>query len=117
MPFELILDIVDNLDPQSLISLAFAYYPLVQRVGLAPAMSTSELATLFNRSKLPSMLPLVSLPAELLLQVMRLLSPMDLMRFALANYQGLVARRLAPRLTDDIFDSLLEACYYNEGRS
>ena len=110
LPLDLILMITDRLAPEDFINLAFANYPLVRHYGLVPAMSLVRVAQLINRSTLPSMFRLVPLPTELLLQVIRRLSPLDLMRFVMANYGDLVGRGLAPSLTDETIRALRSAC-------
>lgn len=98
--------IIDRLTPEEFINFAFANYPLLLHYGLAPAMSARQLAHLIDRSSLPSIFRLIPLPTELLLQTMRKLSPIDLMRFVMANYSDLVSRGLAPQLTDETIKAL-----------
>jgi len=106
LPLDLILIITDRLTPEEFISLAFANYPLVRHYGLVPAMSVRQLAQLIDRSNLRSIFRLIPLPTELLLQTMRKLHPIDLMRFVMANYGDLVGRGLAPQLTQETIRAL-----------
>lgn len=106
LPLDIVLMITDRLDPEEFISLAFANYPLVRHYGLVPAMSARNLAQLIDRSSLRSIFRLLPLPTELLLQTMRKLHPIDLMRFVMANYGDLVRRGLAPQLTPETIQAL-----------
>lgn len=110
LPLDLILMITDRLTPEDFIHLAFANYPLLRHYGLVPAMSRIRIAQLVNQSQLPSMFRLLPMPTELLLHTMRMLSPIDLMRFVLANYDDLVAQGIAPALTRETIQALTSAC-------
>lgn len=110
LPLDIILMITDRLSPEDFINLAFANYPLLRHYGLVPALPSQRLAKLVNRSRLRSMFKLLPLPTELLLQTMRLLSPVDMMLFVMANYDDLVAKGIAPALTKDRIRALRTAC-------
>lgn len=110
LPLDIILMITDRLSPEDFINLAFANYPLLRHYGLVPALPSQRLAQLVNRSRLRSMFRLLPLPTELLLQTMRLLSPVDMMLFVMANYDDLVAKGIAPALTKDRIRALRTAC-------
>lgn len=110
LPLDLILMITDRLSPEDFINLAFANYPLLRHYGLVPALPSQRLAELVNRSRLRAMFKLLPLPTELLLQTMRLLSPVDMMLFVMANYDDLVAKGIAPALTQDRIRALRTAC-------
>ncbi|KAK4580210.1 hypothetical protein LTR86_000413 [Recurvomyces mirabilis] len=99
LPPELILDIVELLQPEAFINFVFANYPLLHAYGLAPALSRSRIVYLTNQTQIPALLPLRALPPEIMLQVLRRLKPIDTMRFAVANYQRLAEQGIAPPLS------------------
>ncbi|KAK3670943.1 hypothetical protein LTR78_009221 [Recurvomyces mirabilis] len=99
LPPELILDIVELLQPEAFINFDFANYPLLHAYGLAPALSRSRIVYLTNQTQIPALLPLRALPPEIMLQVLRRLKPIDTMRFAVANYQRLAEQGIAPPLS------------------
>ena len=74
LPLEIILDITSYLPAEAFISFAFAHFALLRRCGLAPSLSTQQLANLVEHARLPRFFRLVPLPSELLLQTMRYLS-------------------------------------------
>lgn len=96
LPAELILDIVDLLPPDAFINFAFANYPLLHANGLAPAISKPRLARLLTGTRIMTLFPLLKMPAEITLQILAHLKPLDIMRFVLANYQDLVRQGIAP---------------------
>ncbi|TKA69709.1 hypothetical protein B0A49_04555 [Cryomyces minteri] len=113
LPTELILEIVDHLPHEDSIAFAFANYPLFLHFGLAPPLTRNATAHLINRSlvhprnprtpfigtSLARHSPVLPLPAELLLQVLRFLErPIDTMRFVVANYHDLALHGIAPPL-------------------
>lgn len=100
LPPELLLNIIDLLTPSSFINLAFASYPILLTHNLAPALTRSRISYITQRTRLPRMFPLLRLhvPAEITLQIMRYLSPGDMMRFVVANYQDLQRQGIAPAL-------------------
>lgn len=110
-PLELIFHIIDLLPAEAFINFAFAHYPLLHRHRLVPSLSTPELSRMVSRSRLPRLFRLVPLPSELLLQTIRHLSPMDTMRFVLANYEDLARSGIAPRLTAETVRSLQASCW------
>ena len=99
LPSELILDIVDLLPPEAFINFAFANYPLLHTNGLAPALSRPRVAYITSNTTIPALFPLLRMPADLMLHVMRHLKPIDMMRFVVANYQDLERQGIAPPLT------------------
>ncbi|KAK0269160.1 hypothetical protein LTR35_015069 [Friedmanniomyces endolithicus] len=99
LPSELILDIVDLLPPESFINFAFANYPLLHAYGLAPALSRPRVVYITTQTRIPALFPLLRLPPEIMLHVMRHLKPIDIMRFAVANYQDLARQGIAPPLS------------------
>ena len=109
LPPELIFDIVDLLPAESFINFAFANYPLLHHNGLAPSLSGSRVSYITNQTQIPSLFPLIRLPAEIMLSVMRYLKPIDMMRFVVANYQDLARQGIAPPLTDETVMQLRNA--------
>lgn len=101
LPPELILSIVDLLPAESFINFAFANYPLLHHNGLAPSLSGPRVSYITNQTQIPALFPLIRLPAEIMLSVMRYLKPIDMMRFVVANYQDLARQGIAPPLTDE----------------
>ncbi|KAF2722122.1 hypothetical protein K431DRAFT_267356 [Polychaeton citri CBS 116435] len=109
LPPELILDIVDFLPPEAFINFAFANYPLLHSRGLAPALSPPRVVYLTTQTRIPTLFPLLRLPAELMLHVMRNLRPIDIMRFVVANYQDLARQGIAPPLSPGMVQQLKKA--------
>jgi hypothetical protein len=101
LPSELILDIVDLLPPDSFINFAFANYPLLHSHGLAPALSRPRIVYVTTKTQIPTLFPLLRMPAEIMLHIMRNLKPIDIMRFVVANYQDLARSGVAPPMTAD----------------
>lgn len=99
LPSELILDIIDFLPPESFINFAFANYPLLHSFGLAPALSRPRVLYITTQTQIPALFPLLRMPAEIMLHIMRHLKPIDIMRFVVANYQDLARQGIAPPLT------------------
>lgn len=99
LPSELILDIVDYLPAESFINFAFANYPLLHSYGLAPALSRPRVIYITTQTQIPALFPLLRMPAEIMLHIMRHLKPIDIMRFVVANYQDLARQGIAPPLT------------------
>lgn len=87
LPAELVLDIIDYLPPEGFINFVFANYPLLVSYGLAPALSQPRITYITTQTQLPALFPLLQTPAEINLQIMSHLRPLDTMRFVLANYQ------------------------------
>lgn len=108
LPLELVYYLVDHLDPEAFISLGFAYYSALQDRGLVPRMTHQRIDRITDGSA--PLHRLLMLPSELLLQVMRNLGPRATMAFVLANYHGLLLRRIVPRLTRDTLRELRRAC-------
>lgn len=108
LPVEIILDIIDLLPPEGFINLAFANYPLLQAHGLAPALSSSRISYI-THTRIPAWFPLLRMPAEITLQIMHHLRPLDLMRFVLANYQTLARQGIAPTPTFETVQQLEHA--------
>lgn len=109
LPAELMFDIVDLLGPEAFINFAFANYPLLDRHGLVPALSTPRVSYITNQTQLPTLFPLIRMPAEITLHVMRNLKPLDIMRFVVANYQDLARQGIAPELTAETVKQLRNA--------
>ena len=109
LPAELILDIVDFLPPESFINFAFANYPLLHTHGLAPALSRPRVSYITTQTQIPALFPLLRMPAEITLHIMRHLKPLDIMRFAVANYQDLARQGIAPPLTAETVKQLRRA--------
>lgn len=109
LPAELILDIVDLLPPEAFINFVFANYPLVHSYGLAPALSRPRIVYITTQTQIPTLFPLVRMPPEILLHIMRHLKPIDVMRFAVANYQDLARNGIAPPLTAETIKQLQSA--------
>lgn len=100
LPPELILDIVDLLPPESFINFVFANYPLLHANGLAPALSQSRVRYITTQTQIPNLFPLLKMPAEMMLQIISYLKPIDIMRFVVANYQVLERQGIAPLMAD-----------------
>ena len=109
LPAELILDIVDLLPPEAFINFAFANYPLLHSYGLAPALSRPRIVYITTQTQIPALFPLLRIPPEIMLHVMRNLKPIDIMRFAVANYQDLARQGIAPPLSEDTVKQLRNA--------
>lgn len=99
LPMELILEIVDLLPADSFISFTFANYPLLLGNGLAPALSRERVAHIVHQTRISRHFQLLPFPAELTLQVLGLLKPLDVMRFVMANYEDLERQGIAPSLS------------------
>lgn len=106
LPPELILDIVDLLSPDAFINLAFANYPLLLTHGLAPALSSSTIAHLARQTRITTHLQLLPFPAEVTLQILSHLKPIDIMNYVVANYQRLATQGIAPTLTPETIQQL-----------
>lgn len=109
LPAELMLHIVDLLPPESFINFAFANYSLFLANGLAPALSSKRIAIMMRRTDINRHFSLLPFPAELNLQIMSLLKPIDIMRFVIANYQEVERQGIAPKLTVEIISRLQSA--------
>jgi hypothetical protein len=109
LPAELILDIMDLLSPEAFINFAFANYPFLHANGLAPALSGVRIDYIANSTRIPALFPLFRLPAEITLQIMRNMKPIDIMRFVLANYQDLARQGITPPLTEETLNQLRRA--------
>ena len=109
LPAELILDIIDLLPPEAFINFAFANYPFLQASGLAPALSRVRIKYIQARTRIPALFPLLRIPAEITLEIMHHLKPIDMMRFVLANYQDLARQGITPPLTEDTLRQLRSA--------
>ena len=109
LPSELILDIVDLLPPEAFINFAFANYPLLHSYGLAPALSRPRVVYITTQTQIPALFPLLRLPPEIMLHVMRNLKPIDVMRFAVANYQDLTRQGIASPLSEQTIQQLRNA--------
>lgn len=109
LPAELILDIVDLLPPEAFINFAFANYPLLHNYGLAPALSRPRVSYITTQTQIPALFPLIRLPAEIMLHIMRNLKPIDIMTFVVANYQDLARQGIAPPLTAETVTQLKNA--------
>jgi len=109
LPSELILDIVDFLPPEAFINFVFANYPLLHAYGLAPALSQPRVLYITTQTRIPALFPLLRLPPEIMLHVMRNLRPLDIMRFAVANYQDLARQGIAPPLSASTVGQLRHA--------
>nr|POF17690.1 hypothetical protein CFP56_13102 [Quercus suber] len=109
LPSELILDIVDLLPPEAFINFAFANYPLLHAYGLAPALSRPRVVYITTQTTIPALFPLLRMPAEIMLNIMRNLKPIDTMRFVVANYQDLSRQGIAPPLTEVMVRQLRSA--------
>jgi hypothetical protein len=109
LPPELILDIMDLLSPEVFINFAFANYPFLHAYGLAPALSSERINYIANSTRIPALFPLFRLPAEITLEIMRNMKPIDIMRFVLANYQDLARQGITPPLTEETLSQLRRA--------
>ncbi|CZT23531.1 uncharacterized protein RCC_09245 [Ramularia collo-cygni] len=109
LPAELILDIVDYLPADAFINFAFANYPLLNSYGLAPALSRPRILYITTRTRIPALFPLLRMPPEIMLHIMRHLKPIDIMRFVVANYQDLARQGIAPALTPETILQLRNA--------
>ncbi len=109
LPAELIFDIIDLLPPEAFINFAFANYPLLHTHGLAPALSKPRVDYITTQTQIPLLFPLLKVPAELKLHIMRKLNPLDVMRFVVANYQDLARQGIAPQLTAQTIGQLKSA--------
>ncbi|SMQ54473.1 unnamed protein product [Zymoseptoria tritici ST99CH_3D7] len=99
LPSELILDIVDMLPADGFINFAFANYPLLHSYGMAPALSRPRVVYITTQTQIPALFPLLRMPPEIMLHIMRHLKPIDIMRFVVANYQDLARQGIAPPLS------------------
>ncbi|KJX94711.1 hypothetical protein TI39_contig4163g00005 [Zymoseptoria brevis] len=99
LPSELILDIVDMLPADGFINFAFANYPLLHSYGMAPALSRPRVVYITTQTQIPALFPLLRIPPEIMLHIMRHLKPIDIMRFVVANYQDLARQGIAPPLS------------------
>lgn len=117
LPSELILDIVDLLSPESFINFAFANYPLLHSYGVAPALSRTRVIYITTQTQIPALFPLLRMPAEILLHIMRNLKPIDIMRFVVANYQDLARQGIAPPMTPGTERELRNAVRASIGRA
>ncbi|SMR62757.1 unnamed protein product [Zymoseptoria tritici ST99CH_3D1] len=99
LPSELILDIVDLLPADGFINFAFANYPLLHSYGMAPALSRPRVVYITTQTQIPALFPLLRMPPEIMLHIMRHLKPIDIMRFVVANYQDLARQGIAPPLS------------------
>jgi hypothetical protein len=106
LPAELILDIIDLLPPEAFINFAFANYPFLHASGLAPALSRVRINYIQDKTRIPALFPLFRIPAEITLEIMHHLKPIDLMRFVMANYQDLARQGITPPLTEDTLRQL-----------
>ena len=109
LPAELVLDIVDFLPPEAFINFAFANYPLLHAYGLAPALSRPRVLYITTQTQILALFPLLRMPAEIMLHIMRHLKPIDIMRFAVANYQDLASQGIAPPLSAETVKQLRKA--------
>lgn len=109
LPAELILDIIDLLPPEAFINFAFANYPFLHASGLAPALSRVRIDYIQDNTRIPALFPLFRIPAEITLEIMHNLKPIDIMRFVLANYQDLARQGITPPLTEDTLRQLRNA--------
>jgi len=109
LPAELILNIIDLLPPDTFINFAFANYPLLHTHGLAPALSSPRVSYITTQTRLPTLFPLLKIPAEITMYIMRHLSPIDTLRFVVANYQDLVRQGIAPVMTAETVKQLRRA--------
>lgn len=110
LPPELIFDIVGFLPPESFINFAFANYPLLYRSGLAPPLSPPRVTYITTQTQIPALVPLLRMPAEIVLHIMRnLRSPLDIMRFVVANYQELERQGIAPPMSAEMERQLRNA--------
>ena len=109
LPAELILDIIDLLPPEAFIHFAFANYPFLHASGLAPALSRVRIDYIQDNTRIPALFPLFRIPAEITLEIMHNLKPIDIMRFVLANYQDLARQGITPQLTEDTLKQLRNA--------
>jgi len=106
LPLELILDIIDLLAPDAFINFAFANYPLLLRRGLVPQLSSARVAALVSQTNINQHFQLLPFPAEITLQIISHLKPIDMMRFVLANYAELERQGIAPSLTTETLAQL-----------
>ena len=97
------------LSPEAFINFAFANYPFLHANGLAPALSGVRIDYIANSTRIPALFPLFRLPAEITLEIMRNMKPIDIMRFVLANYQDLARQGITPPLTEETLSQLRRA--------
>ncbi|KAF2213164.1 hypothetical protein CERZMDRAFT_90581 [Cercospora zeae-maydis SCOH1-5] len=116
LPSELILDIVDLLPPESFINFAFANYPLLHWYGVLPALSRTRVIYITTQTRIPALFPLLRIPAEIMLHILRNLRPIDIARFVVANYQDLARQGIAPPLTPETERELRNAVRLRMGR-
>ena len=109
LPPELIFDIVDLLPPEAFINFAFANYPLLHSYGLAPSLSRPQVTHITTQTRIPALFPLLRMPAEITLHIMRHLKPIDIMSFVVANYQDLARQGIAPPLSAETVRQLRTA--------
>lgn len=103
LPAELIADIIDYLPQEAFINFVFADYTTLRAVGLAPVLSRRRLIYITTQMHSPALFcPLLTVPPELMLHIMRHLRPMDVMRFVIANYRELSRQGIAPPVMGEI---------------
>lgn len=106
LPAELIFDIVDLLPPDAFINFAFANYPFLHTHGLVPALSKPRVSYITTQTQISALFPLLRVPPEIMLHILRNLKPIDIMRFVVANYQDLARQGIAPHLTSETVKQL-----------
>lgn len=116
LPPELILEIVDLLPAESFINFAFANYPLLHWYGVLPALSRTRVIYITTQTRIPALFPLLRIPAEITLHIMRNLRPIDIIRFVVANYQDMERQGIAPPMTPEIERELRNAVRLRIGR-
>lgn len=110
LPVELLLDIISYLRPDAFFAFAFAHYHLLLMHKLAPLLSSRTLRRLRIRATTPTLYQAsFFLPAEVFMQILRCLDPVDLLNYVMANYLQLRNRGIAPRLDEEILTRLERA--------
>ncbi|OCK78115.1 hypothetical protein K432DRAFT_406744 [Lepidopterella palustris CBS 459.81] len=108
LPAELLLYIIDDLRPDDFVTFALAAYPLLRRHGLVPPLSNTMFQQLVNMAPGPTLFPNWPLPIELTDQILRYLSPQDMIWF-IFTHRKLFASYIA-NLSSETVQVLRRAC-------
>jgi len=121
LPPELILDIVGLLYPVDFVNFVFATFHLLRHHGIAPAVSTAHVCDLLLFHPQPEVFPggtpsLLTLPIELLMEIISYMNTTDMINFVLGVYQPLVTRSIARGLSSGMSAQFSVAYYQSMKR-
>lgn len=110
LPMELRLIIMEDMAPHNFINFALATYSLLRPLhwNLVPRITPERLRQMKDTTQAASS-RFQMLPNELVLDILRLLGRVDMMRFVFTNYQVMVLKGIAPALTLDTIKQLQKA--------